>query len=48
MRNNPIIPLPMDTVTVFAELGVEFDFKLFSSSSLSAMGTYMFDIGKVD
>ena len=43
MSNNPIIPLPTDTV--FSELGEEFDFKWYSSSSLSAMGAYVLDIG---
>ena len=48
MSNNPIIPLPTDSVS--AELGAEFDLEGYSSSSLSAMGAYMFDIasGKVD
>ena len=46
MSNIPNIFLPTDTVS--AELGAaEFDLKG-SSSSLSAMGAYMFDIGKVD
>ena len=48
MTNSPIIPLLTDSVS--AELGAEFDLEGYSSSSLLAMGTYMFDIasGKVD
>ena len=50
MSNNPIIPLPTDSVS--AELGARFGFKGYSSSSssLSAMGayTFKFDIGKVE